>query len=690
MITTVSSPRFVHMFFIFTILLNAVMPFMMRLYGSQMYFFYFIIYTWAGLYALFLAVLVRKHRLGDYRLVDSRVSLLVAVALMIVTRFAFLGMTEQISLDTLWYLDFGSLIEMGNVPYFDFFFPYPPVFAYVTMAISFVAPSVDSFRIVMTFADVGVGLILYKLAEKCIGRRWSGSTVLIYALLPIAIIETGWSGHFEAIANLLLLVAVWFMLARRPILTGLFVGLATATKIYPALLFPVALFYLRGWHDRLKMTLSAIGIGLLTFLPFVTWSYLIAATATIDGPGILDLIISHLLATLGKGPALPMNIMAILSAGLILLASSWFVSRRDSDSRSRSYSLAVLLLGVMLIAMGVLSGIYPLTEASRLVLWRYPADIAVVRGLSTTIVGAAVAYLAVLRLKESTRKNLSAESLLLLALAIALLLTSMSRSAVFGWYLLWSVPFFLLLKNRHLALTVVLCLLLVYPGYTHDNFASLGYQEPTVWSDDMTQVGNWSVHVSTLGSCADLDNLTAGVESSGPNARFWFDTTKLANVSCLDNVTVQYTQAAYVEFGALTEFVTRIRTDWDPTFGQRALFSLSFQGVLEDGTPIVAVIVSPVTPLTNLTWTSWRYDFISDSKEMSGHIVNLTITVAPRFLTRSGYEISAMYTTYDGPLDMAYMPAVSSLMIFVLVSFFLLRRELVGLAHTESGTTIPE
>jgi hypothetical protein len=381
-----------------------------------------------------------------------------------------------------------------------------------------------------------------------------------------------------------------------------------------------------------------------------------------------------------------MNIMAVIAACLVVLASLWFVYHRNPETRSRSFNLAVFLLGIMLVAMGGVAGIYPFTSGSMLVSWRYPADFGVVRGLCTIVVGAALMYQGVGDLKQSTGKSLSTESHALLALAIALLLVSMSRTQVFGWYLLWSLPVFLLIKNRQLALTVGLCLLLLYPGYTTDNFASLGFQENAGWNDNMTNIGNWSVHVNTLGSCADPHNITAGVESSGSNARFWFDTTKLANSSCLDGVTLQYTEAAHVEFGPLTEFVTRIKTDWDPTFGQLAIFSLSFQGVLENGTPIVAMIILQATPLTNLTWTSYRSNFISGSEEISGHTSNLTITVAPRVLARSGYEIGPMYTTFDGPLDMAYMPVVGSVLIFVLASCFLLRRELDRLSPTESGS----
>ena len=237
--TPAPTPRIVDTLFVSLILLNVLMPFLMRLYGSQMYFFYFIVYTWIGLYALFLAALVRKHRLGNYRLIDTRAVLIVAAVLTVLTRFAFLGMSEQISLDALWYLDFGTFMKMGMVPYSGFYFPYPPAFAYVIMAVAFLLPSIDSFRVIMTIADTGVGLILYKLAQKFIGKHWGESTFLIYALLPIAVIESGWSGHFEAIVNLLMLAAIWFMLVKRPLLTGLFVGLAAATKIYPALLFPV-------------------------------------------------------------------------------------------------------------------------------------------------------------------------------------------------------------------------------------------------------------------------------------------------------------------------------------------------------------------------------------------------------------------------------------------------------------------
>jgi hypothetical protein len=152
-------------------------------------------------------------------------------------------------------------------------------------------------------------------------------------------------------------------------------------------------------------------------------------------------------------------------------------------------------------------------------------------------------------------------------------------------------------------------------------------------------------------------------------------------------VTVQYTEAVNIEFGPFTEFVTGIKTDWDPTFGQRAAFSLAFQGVLENGTMIAAVIVPTTAQLTNLTWTSCRYACVSDSAEMSGHAVNLTVTVAPKSLAGLEYDIGSIYTTYDGPLDTAYLPVVVSLFAFVLASFVVLTRELSKLPSAESSAT---
>ena len=64
---------------------------------------------------------------------------------------------------------------------------------------------------------------------------------LLYAWCPLVIWEIAGSGHIDSVAMAFISLALLFRLRRRPILTGLFLGLAIMTKFYPIVLVPALL-----------------------------------------------------------------------------------------------------------------------------------------------------------------------------------------------------------------------------------------------------------------------------------------------------------------------------------------------------------------------------------------------------------------------------------------------------------------
>jgi hypothetical protein len=104
------------------------------------------------------------------------------------------------------------------------------------------------FQAVMTAADLLAGVFLVRLL-RLLGR--DPLAVLIYLWSPLVIFETAHSAHVDGLV-LPLLAAAWLARVKeRQGLTGLFLGLATALKLYPLLLLPV-LWKLRDDQDRLR------------------------------------------------------------------------------------------------------------------------------------------------------------------------------------------------------------------------------------------------------------------------------------------------------------------------------------------------------------------------------------------------------------------------------------------------------
>ena len=177
--------------------------------------------------------------------------------------------------DTLVYERYGERIAGGDVPYRDFEVEYPP-----GALIPFVLPALVSsthdryepvFEVLMT---VGLAvicvLIVISLEALCASTRRIafsvGAFVLGAALLGSFILT-----RFDLYAAALTLAAVCAILQRRTTLGPILLGLAIATKIYPAVLLPLlaARAWRRGGRSAALRTVGAtIGAALVVYLPF--------------------------------------------------------------------------------------------------------------------------------------------------------------------------------------------------------------------------------------------------------------------------------------------------------------------------------------------------------------------------------------------------------------------------------------
>ena len=678
----------------FFIVINLLMAVVIRILGSQMYPFFVAFYVWVPLYTSLIAALLYRERLRERSHLEGGYPIHLIVLLTIAARLVFVGQTELISLDPLWYLDFGKFMQMGLTPYSGFYFPYPPVFAYFILIITWLAPSVDSFRVLAALMDAGVVIAVWSLAGRLVGPRWSGIAAVLYALLPISIIESGWNGHFEPIANLFMLASMWFLLKGQHRASGLMLGLGAATKVYPLALFPLFLFYLKGWRTRLEFSLLTVISATLTFVPFLVAGLIGGGGAPPNGSSTTVSQFGFFSSLLGflSNPNVgttTLNILVIGGVVLGIVVTIHQLVKGNPGSYWHEYQWTTLILGLTLIFTGLIAGLYPLTPASRLVYWRYPVDIGIVRGLSAVGIGLMVLREAHKSWKGPEPRAISLDSLLILVSATILLLLAMSREVFYGWYILWSLPLFLLVRNKRLMLTVVLCLLLVYPSYTHDNFATLGFQEQRIWSDDFESVEGWVCLVNVSNSGLDPSQIVAGVETDGQSGRFWINTTGVYNTTLLRNVTVSFTKAVSIVFEPTTEFAARITCSWDPTFGKVSDLSLSYMGIDGHGRPANGSIIPQTGIFTNLTHILWRYAFWTEVSDSSGTLDNLTLTIYPARIGEYWYIVDFFYTAYAGPLNPMYFLFTPILVAISLAAYVPLERESAkwaSLAATKTET----
>ncbi len=112
---------------------------------------------------------------------------------------------------------------------------YPPAAQVLFYLITFISPTMTCMKTIMVFFE---GLTVYALLElmKHMGIR--REQALLYAWCPLLIWEIGGSGHLDSAAMAYMALALLFRYRRRPVLTGVFLGLAVLTKLYPLVLLP--------------------------------------------------------------------------------------------------------------------------------------------------------------------------------------------------------------------------------------------------------------------------------------------------------------------------------------------------------------------------------------------------------------------------------------------------------------------
>ncbi len=136
-------------------------------------------------------------------------------------------------------LYFDEGLAAGQVPYFDHHVEYPVVMGAVMQATAWVVHATpDPGKRGQEFYDVTVALLSACLVggvlatAYCAGRkrRWTG---LLVAFAPALILGAFINWDLIAMALSVAALAAWA--ARRPVIAGLLLGLAVATKFYPVI-----------------------------------------------------------------------------------------------------------------------------------------------------------------------------------------------------------------------------------------------------------------------------------------------------------------------------------------------------------------------------------------------------------------------------------------------------------------------
>jgi hypothetical protein len=129
---------------------------------------------------------------------------------------------------------------------------YPPAAEFLFYLITFIRPTVTFMKAAMVMFE-GITLVALVALLRQFGIR--REQVLLYAWCPLLVWEIGSSGHLDSVAMALIALALLARTRKQSVLTGLFLGLAVITKMYPLVLLP-ALFRRGEW--KMPATVAAV------------------------------------------------------------------------------------------------------------------------------------------------------------------------------------------------------------------------------------------------------------------------------------------------------------------------------------------------------------------------------------------------------------------------------------------------
>lgn len=162
-----------------------------------------------------------------------------------VYRYAWDGVVQHAHINPYRYVPGDAALKFLRIPNQDLFDSmnrrdyartiYPPAAQVLFYLITFISPTMTCMKSVMVLFEGLTMFALVKLLRHLGVRR---EQTLLYAWCPLLIWEVGGSGHLDSAAMAYIALALLFRYRRRPILTGLFLGLAIMTKLYPIVLLP--------------------------------------------------------------------------------------------------------------------------------------------------------------------------------------------------------------------------------------------------------------------------------------------------------------------------------------------------------------------------------------------------------------------------------------------------------------------
>lgn len=208
---------------------------------------------------------------------DPAVTLaLVALPIVTVLVVGVVGASPDLTGDVALYRDVSGRILRGEVPYRDFELEYPALsivpMLLPRLALADAAPDLPMYdgAFVVLSATL-TGLLALVLGRFAVAATSGAQRALAVLAILVALTAHVIARRYDMTPALLSAAGILTLAAGRPTLAGGLVGLATAAKLYPAVLIPIAIVWLAGrrrFVDAGSFLSAATAATVLPFLPF--------------------------------------------------------------------------------------------------------------------------------------------------------------------------------------------------------------------------------------------------------------------------------------------------------------------------------------------------------------------------------------------------------------------------------------
>lgn len=251
---------------------------------------------------LFFAVMYRygvsreKYKTGsENKGVKTLTAVIVLLTAGLILRLVASVTLPQCSIDVGLFQSWGRHIVADGIPNFyanaqAYSLDYPPLYMYFLWFNTLLAKWFGLLgtaghtmltKLPSIIADIAIGWVLYKMAEKKFSKNWTVFFAALWVMNPISLLDSAAWGQVDSILALLCLLMVWFIIKDKYITASVMLGLAVILKPQGIFMVPIMGFALlrrlfknkdipktRTLLTMLRCVLVAAGTVILVALPF--------------------------------------------------------------------------------------------------------------------------------------------------------------------------------------------------------------------------------------------------------------------------------------------------------------------------------------------------------------------------------------------------------------------------------------